>query len=136
MASSVYSTFKQSVLEAGIDLATVTVGAALVGSGYSPNFAAGGDQYYSTVTAVASNGVIGSKVDVGTCSINTSGEFVIAADTTFTAVPTGGTVTQIVVFVDTGTASTSQLICCLEGLSQATNGGNITVDWPAYVFAM
>jgi hypothetical protein len=135
MASAVYDTFKQAVLEGSIDLATVTVGAALVSANYSPNTGAGGDQYYSTVTAVT-NGVVGSKVDVGTCSINTSGQFVIAADTTFTAVPTGSTATQIVVFVDTGTASTSQLICVLTGLSQATNGGNITVDWPAYVFAM
>jgi hypothetical protein len=132
MASAVYDTFKQAVLEETIDLATVTVGAALVSASYTPNPAAGGDQYYSACSA----DVIGSKVDVGTCSINTSGQFVIAADTTFTAVPTGSTVTQIVVFVDTGTASTSQLICVLTGLSQATNGGNITVDWPAYVFAM
>jgi hypothetical protein len=35
----------------------------------------------------------------------------------------------MVIFVDTGVASTSPLVAYIDGLSVTPNGGNIVVDW-------
>lgn len=55
-----------------------------------------------------------------------------ANDVTFTAV-TGDVSEALVIYKDTGTASTSPLICYIDtasGLAVTPNGGDITVIWP------
>lgn len=59
---------------------------------------------------------------------------------TFTSV-SGSTITQFVVYNDTGTAATSELIALYDtatGLPCVPNGGNITLQWaeaPNFVLA-
>jgi hypothetical protein len=53
-------------------------------------------------------------------------------DVTFTAV-TGASVEAIVLYIDTGTASTSPLVAYIDtsvtGLPVTPNGGDITITW-------
>jgi hypothetical protein len=56
-----------------------------------------------------------------------------AADVTFTAV-SGDVSEALVIYKDTGTASTSRLIAYIDtatGLAVTPNGGDITVIWPS-----
>jgi hypothetical protein len=102
MASRMYSLAKQSLLSQSpsIDLDTDTIKIALVGSGYAPNTATNGDQYYSVIGTHAQ----GTPQTLSSKSV-TGGTF-DAADVTFTAVATNANqITQLVIYKDTGTAS-------------------------------
>jgi hypothetical protein len=62
----------------------------------------------------------------------TTGGVFDADDVTFTAVATGSTVTQMVLYQDTGVAGTSRLIALFDtvtGLPIPTNGGDLLVSW-------
>jgi hypothetical protein len=50
-----------------------------------------------------------------------------SANATFTAVTSGNTMTQVVLYIDTGTAATSRLVAQLDGFSQLANGGDIVL---------
>lgn len=58
-----------------------------------------------------------------------------AADTVFTAVTSGSTLTQLIVYQDTGSAATSRLLLHYDtksdttAISVVTNGGDITITW-------
>jgi hypothetical protein len=123
MASMVYSNAKQLFLSAGLNLGgTTTPGpiyAALVSGSYSPQAS---DVYWSTPSA----DVIGTPVEL--TGISLTGGVFSAYAATFPSVASG-TVANCVVYANTGTASTSPLICVFEGLNQVANGGTITVDW-------
>lgn len=122
MASAIYPKFKESVLQAGANLSSGTVKAALVDTGTYTYSAA--HQYYSSVS-----GVVGTPQTLGTKTF-TNGVF-DAADVTYTAV-TGATVEAVVLYIDTGTPSTSQLIAYIDtatGLPATPNGGDISVTW-------
>ncbi len=77
------------------------------------------------------SGTLGSKTF-------TNGVF-DCADATFTAV-TGATAEAVVIFVDSGTASTDYLVAYVDtgsNLPVTPNGGNITAQWNASgVFAL
>lgn len=66
----------------------------------------------------------------------TDGEF-FADDAVLAAVATGHTVKSFVVYVDTGTPGTSHVLAYIDTradtvpISLATNGGDITVEWPS-----
>jgi hypothetical protein len=122
MANVVYPLYKQVLLQAGINLATSTVKAALVDTGvyaYS-----GTHQYYSSISSavVANSAALTGKTF-------TNGLFG-SADPTFSAV-TGPTAEALVLWVDTGTPSTSPLIVfrdtAVTGLPVTPNGGDLTV---------
>lgn len=130
MASRMYGLAKQSLLSQSpsIDLDTDTIKIALVGSGYAPNTATNGDQYYSVIGTHAQ----GTPQTLGSKTV-TGGTF-DAADVTFTAVATNANqITQLVIYKDTGTASNSPLICVIDsasaGLPITPNGGDITVSF-------
>jgi hypothetical protein len=130
MASRMYSLAKQSLLSQSpsIDLDTDTIKIALVGSGYAPNTATNGDQYYSVIGTHAQ----GTPQTMKSKSV-TGGVF-DAADVTFTAVATNANqITQLVIYKDTLTASNSPLICVIDsasaGLPITPNGGDITVSF-------
>jgi|ERR1044072_491110 hypothetical protein len=119
MASHVYPLAKQSFVSAGIDLTSANIKVALLTSAYTYSAT---HQYYSDLSGViASSGNLASKTV-------TNGVF-DAADITLTAVTSGSTIAALALYKDTGTGSTSNLICFDDGLSQATNGGDITVQW-------
>jgi hypothetical protein len=105
-------------------LSTGNVKVALVGAGYAYDAL---HQFYSSLTAVVSTSpAIGSKTF-------TNGTF-SGGNVTFTAV-SGSQVTKLVIYIDTGTASTSPLVAFLDtsvtGLPVTPNGGDITITWNA-----
>jgi hypothetical protein len=57
-----------------------------------------------------------------------------AADTSFTGV-SGVQSEALIVYIDTGSAATSRVVCFLDtgytGLPVTPNGGDINVAWPA-----
>jgi hypothetical protein len=135
MANALYPKYKEKLLNPGtlgstsgtaVDLVDDTIKIALVDTGtytYSTTH-----EFYSSVSAA----VIGTPQTLASKTV-TDGTF-DAADVTFTSV-TGNSVEALVVYKDTGTASTSSLVCYIDvaasGLPVTPNGGNITVTFNA-----
>lgn len=134
MANALYAKWKEQLLQftANNNLSAGTVKVALVDTGvYTYNSA---DQFYSAV----SSAVVGTPQTIGSKTF-TNGVF-DGADVTFTAV-TGNSVEALVIYIDTGTASTSPLVAYIDtsvtGLPVTPNGGDITVTWNASgIFAL
>lgn len=124
MANKVYPSAKDGFLTGDISWTTNTIKAVLVDTGqytYSDSHANLSD--IPAGARVATSGALTSKTVVSNVAD--------AADVTLPAV-TGPTVEAVVVFKDTGTASTSRLIAFLDagtGLPVTPNGGDITVAW-------
>lgn len=126
MANALYAKWKEQLLQftANNNLSAGTVKVALVDTGvYTYNSA---DQFYSSV----SSAVVGTPQTIGSKTF-TNGVF-DGADVTFTAV-TGNSVEALVIYIDTGSASTSPLVAYIDtsvtGLPVTPNGGDITVTW-------
>jgi hypothetical protein len=124
MANAIYPKFKQSILQAGIDLSSVNVKALLVktsgGYAYSSSH-----QYLSDIASgnrVASSPNLTSKTFV-------NGAF-DSDDPTFSAV-SGSVVGAIVLYHDTGTAGTSELIMYQDtgvtGLPLTPDGSDVQI---------
>ncbi len=138
MANKLYSKYKQALLTAGVNLVTGTVRAQLVDTSaytYSDTH-----QFLSDVPAGARYGTAATLAN----KTVTNGVF-DADDALFTSVPAGTANTTdkeeaIVLYVDTGTATTSQLIYYIDtatGLPVTPNGGNIVASWdPAGIFSL
>lgn len=125
MANVLYPRWKEQLLQFTADnnLSSGTVKGALVTAGYTY---AATDQFYSSVSA----SVVGTPQTL-TSKTFTNGVF-DAADTVFSAV-TGAQVTQLVIYIDTGTAATSPLVALIDtgvtNLPVTPNGGNILIQW-------
>jgi hypothetical protein len=122
MANSLYNYGQEQFAKAGINWTTDTIKCALVDNTYTPNLAT--DQFYSTISAK----VVGTPQAIA--SPTATGGVCKASNVTFTAV-TGNQVKYVVFYKDTGTTTTSPLICCIDtatGLPVTPNGGNITVQ--------
>lgn len=53
-----------------------------------------------------------------------------AADTVYTTSPASGTATAVAIFKDTGTTTTSPLLCYIDGFTSVVfNGGSVTMVW-------
>lgn len=134
MANALYAKWKEQLLQftANNNLSAGTVKVALVDTGvYTYNSA---DQFYSAV----SSAVVGTPQTIGSKTF-ANGVF-DGADVTFTAV-TGNSVEALVIYVDTGTSSTSPLVAYIDtsvtGLPVTPNGGDITITWNASgIFAL
>ena len=142
MANALYPKAKQKFIDPGtlgttsgdaIDLAGDNIKVVLVdGADYTYSSS---HEFLSDITAggrVATSGNLASKTV-------TNGVF-DAADVTFSAV-TGDPSEILVIYKDTGTASTSPLIAYFDtgvtGLPVTPNGGDITVTWHASgIFAL
>ena len=125
MANTLYDFARQRFLEAQINWMTDTIKVILVDTGaYTPQTAV--HQYLSdipTSARVAGPVTLTAKA--------TTGGAADAADVTFSAV-TGASIEAIVIYVDTGTESTSPLIAYIDtatGLPITPNGGDIIVTW-------
>ena len=129
MASHVYPLAKQSFITKQIDLGADTIKVALLTSAYTYSAA---HQFRSSLSGVIQlSGALASKTE-------TNGVFA-AADTTLTSVPGGSTVAALVLYRDTGSSATDDLIAFVDGLSQVTNGSDITIAWDtsaAKIFAL
>jgi hypothetical protein len=131
MASALYPKFKEALLGGEIDLTTVDVKAVLVDTGDSGGEYSAADEFLGDIVAgarVVTSGNLASKTVTG-------GTF-DAADVTFTAA-SGDPVEAIVLYVDSGTATTSPLICFIDTVAGPTplsitlNGGDVVVQWAA-----
>lgn len=125
MANTLYDEARRLFLEAGINWLTDDIKAMLVDTGaYSPNFTT--HQYLSDIPTSA-------RVTAGVLLTNktTTGGAADADDITFSTV-SGPSIEAIVLYKDTGTESTSNLIAWLDtatGLPITPNGGDIIVTW-------
>lgn len=121
MSAALYDTGRNAFLTAGVNWTSDTIMVALVGSGYVASMSA--DQYYSTVQPY----VIGTPVQL--TSPTAAAGVANAANVATAPVATGSTVTQIVIYKWTGTATTSQLIAREDVTATPTNGGTISLTW-------
>lgn len=135
MADTPYALFMEAIMEGTYDLASATVKLMLVnvaGGHYSPNFVT--DQY---LTAISSGDRIASTAQLTSVALTPgAGPAVVfsAANTVFTAVASGPAAGAFVIYIDTGTPSTSPLIFYIDsysGLPVTPNGSNIDVSFPA-----
>jgi len=121
-----YGLGREAFLEADIDALTDTIALAMFTSAYTPNTTT--DEFYST--PIASSGLVGTKITL--TSVTGSLGTLSAANTVFPSVTSGSTVTQLVLFKDSGSNSTSRLIGLIDtasGLPLTTDGNNVTVAW-------
>jgi hypothetical protein len=131
MANRLYSLYKQSLLGAGVNLVTSTVKVQLVDTG-AYTFS----DTHQFLSSIPSGARIGTAVTLASKTV-ASGVF-DAADIVFTSVPAGtGTaanVEALVIYRDTGDATTSDLIAFIDaatGLPVTPDGGNQNVTWPS-----
>jgi hypothetical protein len=125
MSNALYDKGRQAFLEGGVAYLTDNIKAVLVDSGqYTVNLAT--HQFLSDIAAgarIATSGNLASK----TSTAGVAG----AANVTWTAV-TGVQSEYVILYKDTGTATTSALLAFIDtatGLPVTPNGGDITVTW-------
>lgn len=127
MANALYDHGRESFLKGEIAIASDNIKCVLCDTSlYTKNLAT--DQFLTAITGsarVATSGNLGTKVTA-------SGIFG-AANVTFSAV-SGAACALLVIYQDTGSASTSRLIAAIDSatnLPVTPNGGDITVSWAA-----
>lgn len=135
MSNRFYETGQEAFLTAQIEGNTDTLKLALVGSGYTPNTGAAGDQWYTAISSY----VIGTPVALS--SVTSSGGTLSAATVTFTGVPATSTIDYLVLYKDTGTASTSQLIGIWDTatglpLTTGSSTSTLSVVWNTDLFTL
>lgn len=125
MANALFDFGRQGFLEGSIDWDTDNIKAVLVDTAqYTVNLTT-----HDNLDDVAVGARIATSVNLATKTV-TAG-VADAADIVFTAV-SGATVEAIVLYKDTGTASTSRLIAYIDtatGLPLTPNGGDVTIAW-------
>jgi len=123
MANAIYPKAKESLLAGDLDLADDTIKVVLVDTGtYTYNTA---HDFYNDLS-----GILGSGVALASKTI-ALGVF-DAADTTFTTPSAGTTIEALVIYKDTGSVSSSNLIAYIDsgtGLPFTTNGADIDIVW-------
>lgn len=127
MANAIYPKYKEALLDgaANIDVNDGTVKVALVDTG---------TYTYSSAHDFLDDlsGVVGTAQTINNTTV-TNGVF-DGDDVTFTAV-SGSSVEALVIYIDTGTPSTSRLVAYIDsgqtGLPVTPNGGNISISWNA-----
>lgn len=126
MADFIYETYKEKLLTNDsdvADLSTANVAVALVNSTYTSTASSTGDFFLSDVT-----GQVGTSVSLASKTV--SGGTFDAANVNFLSVASGDTVTGFVIYVDTGTSTTSPLIAHIDSISDIiTNGGDIILNF-------
>lgn len=126
MSSAMYGKGRQKFGEAGINWGSDTIKAQLIDLGaYTPSIDV--DEFLSDI---ASGAKIGSPVTLSS-KTNVLGVF-DAADISFTGLSGAPTLEAILIYKDTGTGSTSPLICLIDtatGLPVAAGATQVDVAW-------
>lgn len=125
MANALYDLGRQKFLDADIDWSADTIKITLVRS-YTPNTST--HEFLSDVTG-GGGGTIVSTTAALSSKTSTAG-VADAADSVFTAVAAGAACAHLVIYKDTGTASTSALIAVIDtatGLPVTPNGADINL---------
>lgn len=128
MSNAIYPKFKEALLDgsSNIDLNDGTVKVILVDTA---------DYTYSAAHDFLDDVAAGARVATATLANTTvtNGLF-DADDATFTSV-TGDTSEALIIYIDTGSESTSRLVAYIDtgvtGLPVTPNGGNIALAWNA-----
>lgn len=133
--SALFPWYKEKALDSGhadnVDLNTDTIKVLLV-DGYTFDST---DKYVSDITA-APGATIVARSGALTSPTVTSGTF-DAADITVAAVPTGHTITDVIVYNDTGVDASSPVIAHIDvdqlgvALSLPTNGSDVLIQFHA-----
>lgn len=121
MTAQMYATAKKSFLDGDIDLLNDDIRAILLDTGADAFNAA--DDFLDDIAAGARIGVTGALQ-----SKTTTGGTFDAADITISAV-SGATVEAVILYKHTGTESTSNLICFIDGLTLTPDGTDVTIAW-------
>lgn len=124
MANALYDTGRDAFLNGNIDWVNDTITGVLVDTGaYTVNLAT--DDFLADIAVgarIATQAMAGMSTSAGVADAN---------DLVFSTV-TGTSVEAVVIYRDSGSAATSQLIAYIDtatGLPVTPNGGNITVQW-------
>ena len=127
MANTLYDESRRLFLEAGINWLTDDIKAILVDAGaYSPNFSE-----HKHLSDIGTSARVSGTSGVLLTGKETTGGAADANDVTFSSV-SGPSIEAVVLYVDTGTESTSTLVAWLDtatGLPITPNGGDIIVTW-------
>lgn len=137
MANALYSKYKELILGTGLNLTSSTIKVAMVTDGYTYSDT---HQFYGDITP-ASN-VVGTPQTLTNITI-TGGAF-NADDAAFTGLNNTATIKAFVIYNDTGSNTTSPLICYLDTgtglpISLTTSVTEVDVTWsnsPADIFAL
>ena len=125
MASALFAKAKKAFLDGEIDLLDNNIKCVLVDSAdYTLDLA-----NHDFLDDIAVGARVATSVNLA--SKSTTGGVFDAADVTITTV-SGDQFEYIIIYKDTGTASTSNLIACIDtatGLPCTPNGGDITITW-------
>lgn len=131
MANVVYNSAKVDLLKANIDYESDTIMCALVTSSYSPNVDT--HAFYDDI----SNEISGTGYTTGGAEITS--KTVTQDDTDNEGVFDGANITWAsstliargaVIYKDTGTASTSPLICYVDfGADKSSSAGDFIIQW-------
>lgn len=133
MANALFNAYRNSVLTAPVNLSTATIKAMFVDHA-DDTPATATDDFIDDILSAARVPAIASCPVLGSKTTGTVGTGVFdAADTTFSAL-SGDVVESLILFEDSGTESTSDLLAFWDtatGLPLTPNGGNVTVQWNA-----
>lgn len=132
MANSLYPSYKALLLNAGLNLSSLTIKAALVDTGVVAYSSA--HDNYDDISA----GVIGTPVTLA--SKTTTGGVFDAANSSFTGLSSAPTIEALVLYYDSGTPATSTLIAWIDsatGLPVSAGATQVDVTWDAAgIFAL
>jgi hypothetical protein len=133
MADIIFNSFKRDIMNGGIDLDTDTIKVALVTSAYTPNQDTH-DNFDDVTNEVSGTGYTAGGQALANKAVtadNTDNEGVFDADDVTWGSSTI-TARGAVVYKDTGTPSTSKLICYIDfGSDKVSSNGNFTIAWNA-----
>ena len=136
MANALFTAFRNGILGAHatrVDLDTDTIRAMFVDATDDTPVAAT-DDFIDDILSAGRIPAIASCPQLGTITIGTVAAGVFdAVDSTFTSL-TGDQAEYLILFKDSGTESTSNLIAMWDtatGIPLTPNGGNVTVVWNA-----
>lgn len=122
MASTCYAKAKEAWLDGNLDLNDGDIRAIFIDAAdYTPNFAT--DDFLDDVPAGAR---VGTATALASTTV-TDGVF-DAADTLMSAV-TGDQFEHILLYLHTGTDSTSPLVCLIDVAATTPNGLDIEIQW-------
>ncbi len=124
MANSLYNNGREAFLAGDAAWDSDNYRVVLLSSLYTPNFTS--DINYGSIStySVALSGLLASKT--------TTAGVADAADLSIASVGTGSVVSTVAIFRDSGTSTTSVLICGIvsaTGLPLTTNGASIGITW-------
>ena len=133
MANALYPSYKALLLNAGLNLSSLTIKAALIDTGVTAYNSA--HDFYDDI----SSAVIGTPVTLAG-KTTTGGVFDSSTNPSFTGLVAAPTIEAIVLYYDSGTPATSSLICFIDtatGLPVSAGATQVDVTWDAAgIFAL